>query len=542
MKDKSVEKIIQIAGDKNYYQYFILFCAFGFWITLNLFNVSLPYLEKMPIVKYKLSNGTNITTILNYKICETKNYTIFERSGHSWVAEYVIYCDRVKTGLLGTISSLGGLIASILFSILSENTGRKLTIELSGILYSVILLISLFIRNIYQIYIFCFCLSIFLNIGLMCSLQMTYEVITPHLRSQFGALICSGYSMSGLIYIGIIFFSDSWRLCFIIGNIFNLFVLILFYFGALESPRYFLKNKEINKFIENLKDMSIKNGFYDRYDKMVLSEYKKELILETLTTVETSANDITNNDNKNETNIDEKEILIPNYGENLADEEEIKNILKELKLISIKSQQNEKKTHGFSSLFTYESQRYKFLILCLIWFSVCGTYNGIYINLKNQPTNIYLSGIVYYIIDIVASFLSGYLISFKVLGRINSVIGLYLIFLGALFSLILFEIPYYMHAVFENFARFSISAIYSILYTYTVESYPTPIRSIGFGMNCISGSLGNMIFPLLIELLSEHVNYVFALLNLVCLILVFFLPETLCKPLGDSIPEDNINN
>ena len=187
--------------------------------------------------------------------------------------------------------------------------------------------------------------------------------------------------------------------------------------------------------------MSTKNGFYDRYDKMVLSEYRKELTLETFATVETFANDITNIDNKfdkNEANIDEKENLMPNNGENLADEEEIKNILKELKLISIKSQQNEKKTHGFSSLFTYESQRYKFLILCLIWFSVCGTYNGIYINLKNQPTNIYLSGIVYFIVDIVACFVSGYLISFKVLGRINSVIGLYLIFLGALFSLILF--------------------------------------------------------------------------------------------------------
>ena len=60
----------------------------------------------------------------------------------------------------------------------------------------------------------------------------------------------------------------------------GLFVLILFYFGALESPRYFLKNKEINKFIENLKEQKLavrKRINIKRKDKFLLlaiAQYK----------------------------------------------------------------------------------------------------------------------------------------------------------------------------------------------------------------------------------------------------------------------------
>ena len=115
MNDRLIEKIIEVAGDRHKYQYIILFLSFGVWVTLDLLSISLPYLEKMPIVTYKTKNNTNITTTLNYKICETQNFTIVEKSGHSWVTEYGIHCDRVKTGLIGTAAFFGVFMGSILF-------------------------------------------------------------------------------------------------------------------------------------------------------------------------------------------------------------------------------------------------------------------------------------------------------------------------------------------------------------------------------------------------------------------------------------------
>ena len=198
------------------------------------------------------------------------------------------------------------------------------------------------------------------------------------------------------------------------------------------------------------------------------------------------------------------------------------------------------KTHGFCSLLTYESQRYKFLILCFIWFAVSGTYYGLSINIKNLPGNIYLNGILIYISEIFAYLLSGFMSNVNFLGRKNTMIGFFIISLAVYLSLIIFQIHDYFQTILSFIGRFAITGVYNIIYIYSTEIYPTPIRSMGFGTNSVCARIGGMTFPLLIELLSESVNYLFALVNVISIILVFFLPETLGKPLENSIPEDNI--
>ena len=322
MEDKNIEKIIEIPGNNHKYQYRILFLTFGIWVSLDILSISLPYLEKMPTVSYKLDNGTFKNSTLTYKICETKNYTIIEKSGHSWVVEYNIYCDRVKTGLIGSFAFLGVFIGSILFQYLSDNFGRKYTMILAGYSFSILLLSSILFNNnfLYGLYV----ASIFVAISAICGCLSSYllmnEVSAIHLRSSFSAAINSAFAVCGIIYILLYYYFDSWRLCFIIGSIFNLLITITYHIFSFESCRYYLHLNEVDLFINNLNDISIVNGKQDRFNKMVLSEYNKEFVHENIkdTIIKDEEEEKLNNEESS------KSFVSANSDDILLEEDEIK--------------------------------------------------------------------------------------------------------------------------------------------------------------------------------------------------------------------------
>ena len=86
-------------------------------------------------------------------------------------------------------------------------------------------------------------------------------------------------------------------------------------------------------------------------------------------------------------------------------------------------------------------------------------------------------------------------------------------------------------------ARFTVSLISNILYTYTFELYPTVIRSYGFGYCNIFGGIGSFVVPSVIEYFQDFVTHIFMAFNIFNFILVLFLPETLDKNLPDFIAE-----
>jgi len=400
-----------------------------------------------------------------------------------------------------------------------------------GYIFSLLLLGSLYIRNIYDIYVG----SVFITICTICgglgSFLLVNEITCVDLRSKFGAFVNSAFSFSGIIFIALYYYTDSWRICFIIGSLLNIIVIMFFQFFVLESPRFFLNLNKIDLFIENLKDTSIFNKTYDRFDKLILSNYQNNQ-------VKTTETETTESKKERNINIEETVGFIEN---NLENEEgnEIKAIVNSLKELRAKNMISES-PHGFLSLLKFRSQRYNFLIMCYVWFATSGSYYGLSINIKNLPGNMYINGIIIYISEIFAYILSGWLINIKSLGRKNTMIMFYTISLTVFLLLNFFKANYYDHleTTFAFIARLCVSAIYNIIYTYSTEIYPTPVRSKGFGMNSVSARVGGMIFPLLIELLSENVNYLFIFVNIISVFLIFLLPETLGMPLQNTIPEE----
>ena len=96
----------------------------------------------------------------------------------------------------------------------------------------------------------------------------------------------------------------------------------------------------------------------------------------------------------------------------------------------------------------------------------------------------------------------------------------------------------YLKIIVVLFLKFSISGIFSIIYTYFLENYPTSIRALGFGINTSCDNIGGMTFPLFIELLSEKQLFLtLAVMNLTQFILMLFMPETNGLALPETIKE-----
>ena len=92
--------------------------------------------------------------------------------------------------------------------------------------------------------------------------------------------------------------------------------------------------------------------------------------------------------------------------------------------------------------------------------------------------------------------------------------------------------------------RFCCAGIEVIYFTYSIELYPTPVRSLAFGINETFGNAGSIGAPYLLEfLISWQFLILFAVICAINAIVLIFLPETVGKPMVESIPEiDEINN
>ena len=190
------------------------------------------------------------------------------------------------------------------------------------------------------------------------------------------------------------------------------------------------------------------------------------------------------------------------------------------------------------ALIKYPSLRYKFLLMCFIWFIVAGIYNGLQIGIKLIPGDIYINGILLFAVMIGSYIVCIILMEIPIFGRKYTTI---LSLIGTVISLILLII--FLNndkcaVAFYIMTSFWITMPDNIFYTYCLELYPTPVRATGFGINATCNNIGSIIVPMLMELFSDKVIYgMFCILSGIAGICMFFLEETVGKPMPETIKE-----
>ena len=519
MRDEKIEKLLSYSGNEHRYQYFALIIFLFLWMNCNFMAVVLPYLERAPLVKYIDENNiihTNQT--LSSEICR-KNYEILERFGYSWISEFSIECDKFYIGLIGVFTFIGNTMGSIVFSIITKYLTHKKILLISSAGFSLSIFFCTIIYSVnyfYWIFIFLIFVGLFGNCLCYSSLVICEEIVSSRKRSFFSSIINMGYGLCGIMYSLIFMYIQNWRYDFYILIGCSLFLGLIIWLFIYDSPRIYIDNKDFKSTMHILEGISSFNGLKDEFLKKIETEECKKLIKDIMEynyENGTEMKDIDSNDDKDKS-ID----LITVNKENLKKKHKLK--------ISI-----------FSSL-KYPSLRYKFLILCLLWFGTRTTSNCIALSSKALPGNYYYNIIFLFIFESSAYYVSGILINIKSLGRRGTLWSQYLIISLAFISLSFIKFSNSVELGLNYLVRFCAAAIELVFYTYTLEVYPTPVRSLNFGINVTFGNIGSILSPLLYEYLPSWVFlFIFGLFSIIHGILLIFLPETVGKPMIESIKE-----
>ena len=495
--DEKVDKLIDLCGTRNKYQFILLGISFICWANNMLTAIGLPFLEKVPEVSYVNELGMEETNRLNYTICtwDKSRYKISRTFEYSWVIETDIVCDQLKTGLLGTSTFTGNFCGSILFNLIVDFFGRKKTFITSITAFIIINTTLVFFRNYYAIVVTNFLLNIFAVFTNYSCLLLTEEVTSLKLRGIFGTIINAGFPTCALIYFPLFNFLKKWQYVFCINSTLALLMLLIFSLFSYESPRFFISQGKISEALDVIKDISKFHGLNKRYYHLIETKEYKEIIQ-----------------------------MLSKGKDDLIDPH-------------VNKEKKQNKVNAFA-LIKYPSLRYKFLILCYLGFCISGSYNGISISIKNLPGDIYVNGMLFYSFEVFVGFISGCIINTKFFGRKGTILCLYFISFVSFLIFLFANLEGYLKIIVVLFLKFSISGIFSIIYTYFLENYPTSIRALGFGINTSCDNIGGMAFPLFIELLSEkQLFFTLAVMNLTQFILMLFMPETNGLALPETIKE-----
>ena len=484
--DEQIEKLIAHSGGAGRYQIILLIIFFFIWQSVSIHNTSIAMLETVPQVKV---NGEDKAKKLDYDICKDNNYTIIEKYDYSWIIEMGIECDQAKVGLIGTSVNLGMTLGSFSFSIITKFLTHKDLIRIFIFFYVFFVFLTTIINNYYFKLVCLFFLGIGNSMNTMSTMNLISESVSSKKRSLFQGIVNVGYAFCPIMYTPLYVLFGNWRYCFWIENIIGIICGIMFLiFGENSARMYFSKNK-IEEGIDALTKIAKLNG--------KLEEFKEKIN-------DKEFDDLLRNDKKKEI---EKDLVV-------------------------------EKKYDYKSLLKYKSVRYKFLIFSFIFINTTFLTKAVVISAKSMKGKTYVIIVSLFCVEAIANICCGLIVNIPRFGRKKSLIGFYIgISIGFILTLAFSDsaIGCWLYMVL---IRFSITGVYTSLVVYLVESYPTPLRSLGYGLNFTFGNLAGIISPLILEFTNKFILFLFfAIISGVNIFFILFLPETLGKPMIETIEE-----
>ncbi|RLM74884.1 organic cation/carnitine transporter 4 [Panicum miliaceum] len=187
-------------------------------------------------------------------------------------------------------------------------------------------------------------------------------------------------------------------------------------------------------------------------------------------------------------------------------------------------------------VFLSRTTRVRLVLSVLINLLASVVYYGLSLNVVNLKTNLYVSVVANSLAEMPAYLLTALLVDH--FGRKPLAIGTML--LSGVFctagSLIAGEgIMRVVRMACGVVGIFGIAATYNLLFIYTAELFPTVVRNAALGCSAQAAQMGAIVAPLVV-VLGERVPFaVFGASGIVGGLLVFYLPETMNKPLYDTM-------
>ena len=451
---------------------------------------------------------------------------------------------------MGSFAFIGNTAGGLIFSIINKLLSHKKILIISSFGFCISIFLSTLIKS-HSYYMYLLLCELFMGLFGNClcysSLVIAQEIVSNEKRSLFSSIINVGYSLCGIIYSLIFYFVQEWRIVFYILIGASFLTLILIWSFIYDSPRVYINNKDYRKTMYILEGIASFNGKLDEFRESIRQDEYQDFLDDIKGKEYIQIKDI----EKGEKDKEEKSMDIqgnindsrnPDISSSLISQEKNNEENKEKKENKEENKNIEKikklQKINVWSLFKYPSITSKFLILNFLWIGTRASFNGIAISSKSFPGNFYVNIIILYIIESISYCVSGFLIDIKKLGRRGSLWIQYVVIIITFFSLAFLKLDTIPSLALNFIARFCAAGIEVIYYTYTLELYPTPVRSVAFGINATFGNGGSILAPMLLEFLPNW--FFLTLFALVCALnsfLLILLPETVGKPMVETIAE-----
>ena len=411
---------------------------------------------------------------------------LISRLGNLW------HLSHAEKGYLGSAVFLGFFLGAIIAGIISDNYGRKPTFMVGAFVASIFSMASAFSPNFPSLVVFRALFGLGVGMSVPSCLSLATE-ITPN---KFRAIIINGVwfffpigeIMAVIVAKYVLSTEDGWKLLLGVVAV-PISISSLFCLFINESPRFYLSKKSFGKAFETFEETL---------------EYGEEKI-------------------------------------ELTDE--MKNrIIKEESATEIKA--------NFSTLFSKEYLRLTCQV-CSIFFICSFTYYGICfilpqimeaeeneslvkMNRSDAEEYMYNGLIISALAEIPNVPFTAFISNVKCIGRIRAMaIGFFFVMLSSIFG------AAYIKAlnISSAFFKFFIGLPFGAIYVYTLEAFPTAIRSTATGVSNACTRLGGILTPIITQMVFSYTHYapliLYAIISLGGMFISLFLPfETLGRDLG----------
>ncbi|VFQ58627.1 unnamed protein product [Cuscuta campestris] len=411
--------------------------------------------------------------------------------GSSTVAEFGLVCGlKYRVGLVQSLFFAGCMIGAGVFGHLSDSRmGRKGSLTIVCIMNAIFGVATAFSPN-YWVYAVLRLLSGFSTGGTgLCAFVLSTEPIGPTKRGLVGMSTFYFFSTGIALLSAIAYHFQTWRALYIASSIPSVLYALLVLPFLDESPRWCLVRGRAEEAMRIMQRIAKSNGRRRLPEEDVVLALDTEAKDECPETVKVS----------------HIENLPPTSG-SLVD------------------------------VLWCPLTRVRLLLAVTINFMCATVYYGLSLNAVNLGTNLYVSVALNAVAEMPAYFLTAMLLD--KLGRKPLAIGTQL-FSGAFCvagSLLKgygkWKITRMMCGVF---GIFGMAGTYNLLFIYTVELFPTTVRNAALGSATQAAQLGAILVPFIVVLGGGIPFLVFGICGVVGGLMSYFLPETLNKPLYDTM-------
>ncbi|WVZ87283.1 hypothetical protein U9M48_033944 [Paspalum notatum var. saurae] len=412
----------------------------------------------------------------------------------STVAEWGLVCgDRYKVGLVQALFFAGCMIGAGVFGHLSDSfLGRKGSLQVVCVLNAAFGLLTA-LSPTYWAYAALRLLTGFStgSVGVLAFVLAT-EPVGPSRRGAAG--MSTFYFFSGGIaaLAGVAaLVPGSWRTLYVVTSLPSLAFAVAVVPFVSESPRWYLVRRRPDDALRVIRAIAAANG------RTVPDDLKLKL------------------DDEDE-----------------DDEEEDKQAA----AAAVQARSSSSSGGSIVDVFRSRTMRVRLVLSVLINLLAAVVYYGLSLNVVNLKTNLYVSVVVNSLAEMPAYLLTALLLDR--FGRKPLAIGTML--LSGVFctagSLIAGEgVMRVVRMACGVVGIFGMAATYNLLFIYTAELFPTVVRNAALGCTAQASQMGAIVAPLVV-VLGERVPFaVFGVSGIVGGLLVFYLPETMNKPLYDTM-------